>query len=505
MIFDKLEEYSRSGAYPFHMPGHKRRLAPEHIRETVKLDITEIEGFDDLHDPVGIIMEAEKRAARLYGSEETHFLVNGSTGGILAAIGTFQGQGPLLMARNCHRSVYNAAEINRIQPVYIFPERQNSFGVYGGVSGDEVRTALLKSRDGGEDLPAAVVITSPSYPGAVSDIAGICDAAHSMGVPVIVDEAHGAHLGFSLYFPANAVKSGADIVIQSAHKTLPALTQTALIHINGELVDRKWLRRMLTVYQTSSPSYLLMGSLDACMEMLETEGGELFEKYTARLSAARERLAGLKNLELLGPVDFRAAGTADYDRSKIVLRAAGCRASGRSLAEMLRRRGLEPEMAAEKYVLLMTSIGDSDEGFERLCAAAEEISEELEDVPAETAENCPATIPAETAEDSPARGPGETAKDEQAGASAESSAEGLPAWIAVRKGSEEIPLGEAVGRIAADYIYIYPPGVPLLVPGEIITAKAAEAVRQWLAAGLEPAGVSGTRNDPVVRAVNRSE
>ena len=499
MIFDKLEEYSRSGAYPFHMPGHKRRLAPDFIRNTARLDITEVEGFDDLHRPSGIIREAEERAARLYGSEETHFLVNGSTSGLLAAIGSFSGKKSVLLARNCHRSVYNAAEINRMSPVYIYPGTENAFGVYEGVSANEVEAVLERIKSRGEEMPAAVVITSPSYPGVVCDAAGICDAAHRYRVPVIVDEAHGAHFGFSEYFPKSAVRCGADLVIQSAHKTLPALTQTALIHINGNLVDRERLRRMLTVYQTSSPSYILMGSLDACMEMLEKDRDDLFGRYTERLSKAREKLSALKNLKLLGKQDLDEKQSFDYDRSKIVLRAAGGRVSGKQLADMLRKDfGLEPEMASEKYVLLMTSIGDTDEGFDRLCDAAGKISDELEAFP----EICdePEAVP--SVRDESAVSGRRCSESYAAGADRIINPEvKLPPWQAVLMESEDIPLSEAEGRTAGDYVYIYPPGVPLLVPGETVTSEAADTIREWLAAGLEPTGVRGDRTEPVIRAI----
>lgn len=225
-LFDKLANYGNSGIYPFHMPGHKRQKTVDF--NPYKIDITEIEGFDNLHHAEGVLLEAQKKAEKLYGSEESHFLINGSTAGILSAVSACAKK-TVLIARNCHKAVYHAALIRNLDVYYVYPEIQEEFMLNGGINPADVERSL-------EEHPEieAVVITSPTYDGIVSDVKRIAEIAHAYGKPLIVDEAHGAHFGFSKYFPENSVHLGADIVIHSLHKTLPSYTQTALIHINGK-------------------------------------------------------------------------------------------------------------------------------------------------------------------------------------------------------------------------------------------------------------------------------
>ena len=229
-ILEKLEEYSKAGYVPMHMPGGKRNTE---YASTSELDITEIDGFDNMHNADGIIKNASDRAAKLYGADKTLMLVNGSTAGILSAIcGATKRKGKIIVARNCHVSVYNALIMAQLEPVYVIPEVDND--------------------------TEAVIITSPTYEGVVSEVREIASYLHEKGIPLIVDEAHGAHFEFSEEFPESAVKAGADIVINSIHKTLPALTQTALLHISGNYVDYDKVERFWNIYQTTSPSYILM-------------------------------------------------------------------------------------------------------------------------------------------------------------------------------------------------------------------------------------------------------
>ena len=260
-IYNYLNEYSESDFYGMHMPGHKRNEKMMENDLPYKIDITEIDGFDDLHHADGIIREAQERAARLYGADETHFLVNGSTVGILSAIMGVTDKGDqILVARNCHKSVYHAIYLNELEPVYVYPEYDEKTGLNGEVKADEIALLLEKNPN-----IKAVMIVSPTYDGVVSDVKKIAEVAHAHEIPLIVDEAHGAHFGFDPYFPKNANENGADIVIHSVHKTLPSLTQTALLHINGTFVNREKVRMYLHMLQSSSPSYVLMASIDECM------------------------------------------------------------------------------------------------------------------------------------------------------------------------------------------------------------------------------------------------
>ena len=458
-LYDRLMEYGRSAAYPFHMPGHKRRITPQGMKETYRMDITEVDGFDNLHDARGILKEAQEFAAELYGAEETRFCVNGSTGAILAAISAVCSPGGrILVARNCHKSVYHAIEINGLRASYIYPHTSQRYAVCEGIYPQDIDKEWIKYPD-----IQAIVITSPTYEGVVSDISGICRAAHSRGVPVIVDEAHGAHFPFSAYFPQSALQCGADIVIHSVHKTLPAMTQTALLHVSGDLVDRERLRRMMTIYQSSSPSYILMGSIDSCMHLLHEEGEALFDRYTDRLESLRRDLSACRRIHLLSREDLDPERSIDLDRSKIVLFAGAGR--GEALYQRLREDyGLQFEMAAPDFALAMTSAADDEEGFDRLREAILKLDREYRE------EEEGADWEADRAK---------MPRPEQI----------LPAWQAVRMKKENTRLAEAAGRIAAGYVYLYPPGIPLLVPGERISDETLVRIFAWRRAGLEITGI----------------
>ena len=339
-LYERLKNYGESDHYGFHMPGHKRQTGIPGMEKLYQIDITEIEGFDDLHHPRGILKEAQERAARVFQAEETHFLINGSTVGILSALAGVTRRGDtVLVARNCHKSVYHAIYMKELKPVYLYPGFDQETGLNTQISPEDVRRAL-------EADPAirAVVIVSPTYEGIVSDVEKIGEEAHARGIPLIVDEAHGAHFGFHPYFPGNSNTKGADLVVHSLHKTLPSLTQTALLHMNGSYVNRREVRRYLDMLQTSSPSYVLMASIDDCVCRLEEKGDGLWEPYVERLKWLRGELEKLKALELI-----RLPG---QEPSKLVISTRKTRMTGRQLQELLLERyHLELEMAAGSYAL----------------------------------------------------------------------------------------------------------------------------------------------------------
>ena len=315
-LFDKLANYGNSGIYPFHMPGHKRQKTVDF--NPYKIDITEIEGFDNLHHAEGVLLEAQKKAEKLYGSEESHFLINGSTAGILSAVSACAKK-TVLIARNCHKAVYHAALIRNLDVYYVYPEIQEEFMLNGGINPADVERSL-------EEHPEieAVVITSPTYDGIVSDVKRIAEIAHAYGKPLIVDEAHGAHFGFSKYFPENSVHLGADIVIHSLHKTLPSYTQTALIHINGKLVDRQKVRMFLQMYQTSSPSYILMAGIDECIRYVEEQGTDAFDKFAERLDRIYKRAKEFRSIHLVDESIVGKNSIYDFDRSKLIFSVKKC-------------------------------------------------------------------------------------------------------------------------------------------------------------------------------------
>ncbi|MBQ8513430.1 MAG: aminotransferase class V-fold PLP-dependent enzyme [Clostridia bacterium] len=424
-LYDILRQYTDKSV-PYHMPGHKRNPSFDYISAVSGIDYTEIDGLDNLHAPEGIIRDAQDHAARVFGADRSFFLVNGTTGGILASVYALAKSGkPVIMARNCHKSVYNAVTICRSKPVYILP-RPHPMGFAADITPSQAEEAILGCPDA-----ACMLITSPTYDGVVSDVGGIAEVCHRYGVALIVDAAHGSHLGFLDPAVQSPVTCGADVTVMSLHKTMPSLTQTSILHVCGALVNPDDIAAALGIFETSSPSYLFLASVDGCA--YEMENPSLFEAWRERIREVRESAA------------FDVPdGVFAFDTSKLILRRCGY--TGDELASILRENGIEPEMTAENYVLLMTGAGDTPEMTRCLLDACGKI----------------APRDGESAGDSVHLPVPETV---------------LAPWEASVKGWENVPLEDAAGRICAESVMAYPPGIPLLVPGERITAEMTAFLR----------------------------
>lgn len=494
-LLERLTEYAGSDAYPFHMPGHKRREIPDGIPggfpDPYGIDITEIDGFDNLHHAEGILKDAMDEAAAIYGADRSWYLVNGSTCGILSAVfATTENGGKILTARNCHKAVYHAICLNRLEAEYLYPEEITEFGINGGIRAEDVRKALEKDamRCAGNSGNVrgkitkiqAVLITSPTYEGVVSDIRVIADAAHEYGIPLIVDEAHGAHLEYADQchsFPKSALEYGADIVIQSLHKTLPCFTQTAILHVKGKLVDQDRVSRYLSMFQTSSPSYLFMAGMERCIRYMDGDGRNGMVRYEKRLEHFMERMEGLQVLEVLDrEICGKYRTVAGWDPSKIVV--STMRAEdfhGEELAETLRRKyHLEMEMTAPEYVIAMTSLMDTEEGFERLGTALLEIDgalrrrmepeQQKEKGESKEKERCETPEATESKVSHPVRR--------------------MLICEAMDADTERTALQDTVGKVSAEFVYLYPPGIPIITPGEVFTDVIVEKIVAYKAAGL---------------------
>ncbi len=390
---EALLAYSRSDNYPFHMPGHKRRRLGDFVPE--EIDITEIDGFDNLHHADGILKEGQERLASLFGADESFYLVNGSTAGILAAVcGCMEKGGRILIGRNCHRSVYHAAYLTEARITCLWPE-PTEFGIQGSIAPEQVKRLLAEYPD-----VQAVVVTSPTYEGVVSDIASIAAAVHERGIPLIVDAAHGAHFGFSETFPAKAIALGADLSVESLHKTLPAYTQSAVLLLRktseGKYrFDPERVRRYLEIFQSSSPSYVLMAGMDRCVRLLEEDvkkyrradqrGGSLLGVFEERLRLFYEKCGDFRRVKVFPHTDFSCfkGGCSDVhvgifgrDPSKILIFAEAAGLNGQQLYNLLRENyHLQMEMASGHFVCAIATVMDTAEGFERLYAALSEIDE----------------------------------------------------------------------------------------------------------------------------------
>lgn len=421
MLYDRIKGNKR---IPFHMPGHKRNTRLLGKQLPYEIDITEIEGFDNLHSPDGIIREIEEKAQRIYQSEHSFLLINGSTVGILAAVSTVLKRGDtVLIARNCHKSVYNAIDLVGARAKYLSCH-PDEYSIPTPVDINELKLQISKHN------PKMIIVTSPTYEGVCSDTEKICEIAHSVNIPVMIDAAHGAHdIGLT---------KNADIVVMSLHKTLPALTQCAVAHINGDLVNAEEYRIKLSVFETSSPSYVLLCSIDNCLTFLEQiteEHNFLNEFYKNRISLY-DNLFDMKNL--------KAVQYDDY--TKLIIFTGYSNISGIELSSLLRNNySIEPEMAAEDYIVLFTTMCDDYKNYKILEKALKTIDNDLEERDYIPKKFLP--IPER--------------------------------FCSVDKVGDCSfqELSDSVDCVCGEYIWAYPPGIPLIVPGERISRELIEYIK----------------------------
>ena len=416
------------------MPGHKRKGERFSFENPYYFDITEIDGFDNLHHPEGILKESMEQAAAVYGSEKSYFLVNGSSCGLLAAISAcVPAGGKILVARNCHKSVFNALTLGGIRPVYAQPELIEEHGILGAVAPEEIERCIRENPEA-----EAVILPSPNYYGICSDISRIAKIAHDAGKVLIVDQAHGAHLKFFHKFGCGegmakaAEDCGADIVINSIHKTLASLTQSAVLNLNSELVDRYVLEDKLQAIQSTSPSYILMGFLDMNADLLTDHGPEVMKEWRDDIAYFYEEAKKIKGLRIM---------EADNMDIKINLDMGALGIDGAKLEQLLMEKGIFAELYTGDILMLMTGIGNTRDDMERTLAALREIA---------------------------AQGP-----DTEAADAAKRKAYSIPAagrLCEVPMEKEFVKLESAEGRICAGSIIPYPPGIPFVCPGEEITA-----------------------------------
>lgn len=465
-LFDKLEDLGKSDIYPFHMPGHKRMPLYSPFDRAYELDITEIEGFDNLHHPQEILKQEMEFAAQLYQTEETFFLVNGSSCGVLAAImAQTRLADSIILARNSHKSAYHAVYLNRLKSHYVYPMKSANDLPLGPVTENSIKEALLTTH------AKVVFITSPTYEGIVSNIRAIADIVHENGGILIVDEAHGAHFRYNEAFPKSAVNQGADIVIQSLHKTMPTFTQTALLHVCSKRVDLAKIRQYLSIFQTSSPSYVFLGSISFCLHEEQFIRKQRMKEYISNLQKYYERAKELKHIKILDEAWALQSYGAQKDISKIVIVVRdlvdekGCFFGGNELAGvLLETYHLQMEMASISYVIAMTSMMDTKDGFERLLIALQEIDATLFAMP-------------------------DTLKERRKDECMLQENMLFPAvfcsvYEAMESDKKSVKWEECIGEISAEYLYLYPPGTPVLAPGEKITKEIFDLINDYRSRGF---------------------
>ena len=434
-LCDKLKNLS---LYPMHMPGHKRNTDICGDFLPYDIDITEITGFDDLHRASGVIDDIQRRLAAFYGAKKSFLLVNGSTCGIMAAVVALCGFGDkIIAARNCHRSVYKAIELYNLSPTWVTPPLDTQTGIFTSVTAECIEKAIEHAPDA-----KAVIITTPTYEGAVSDTEKITKVCEKHSIPLICDEAHGAH--FPLFYGKSPV---GDISVTSLHKTLPCLTQAACLNIFSDKINTERIAEALQMFETSSPSYVLMASADSCMTLLEKEGKQLAQQHSKRLEHFYKAAENLKHLYI--------KVSENCDKSRIVICCENTDISGRDLFECLRERhGIECEMASMRYAVALTSICDSDEGLLRLENALADIDKNLHKVQCTPLPEICAPNVCKTA------------------------------YQAQKCEKMLVPLNDSIGKVCGEYVWAYPPGVPVIAPGEVITAGAVQSILEMRRAKL---------------------
>lgn len=375
------------------------------------------------------------------------------------------------MSRNCHKAAYHGVFLNRLRVEYIYPQIIEEFGIQGGLVPEDVEQVLKTDHD-----IQAVLVVSPTYDGIVSDVEKIVEICHGYGIPLIVDEAHGAHFRYHKGFPVSALDLGADVVIQSLHKTLPAFTQTSILHVKGDLVDRERLEHYLQIFQSSSPSYLFMAGMERCLRFMEeskgTEEGmiggrSMMDQFYHRLVKLRKELGAMKHLRLLEEDQKGKNGVYDLDISKVIISTRGTGINGEELGEWLRREyHLEMEMCAAEYVTAITTVMDTEEGLRRLRNALLEIDGKLSD--RVESQDC-------------------GKKNQRYELKPETVMSIADGW---EQADKKISLEDSVGRISGEYIYLYPPGIPFVVPGEKISQEVVDLVKRYQKCGYSVQGMA---------------
>ena len=463
-----LLEHAGEQPVSFHMPGHKgsdiykRYGHDEFINNFIDCDITEIPGADNLFQTEGIIRDTAEKYRRLYDVKKSYLLINGTSGGLIAAVLASVPQGKkLVMARNCHKSVFNALTLGGIEPVYAYPSMVEEYGISGPIEATEVARCLDENPDA-----EAVILPSPNYYGICSDIKAIAEAVHARGKILIVDQAHGAHLKFMAGEPLAAEECGADIVVNSTHKTLCSFTQSAVLNYDSDRVEQYILEDKLQAIQSTSPSYLLMASLDINADILENHGEELFAQWQANIEEFYVKAAAVPGLKLM-----EVPGAMDKTKINIDMSCYGI--DGNQLEEILMERGIYAELVTGNILMCMTGIGNTASDFQRLLDALKDIAERN-------------SLDKDSTERSSVAGAEGQAKADNKGAALWMKRRALHE---IPKKKQQVHIDESEGLICASSIIPYPPGIPFVCPGEEIGREEIEYIKLLRERGEKVIGV----------------
>ncbi|NLY49638.1 MAG: aminotransferase class I/II-fold pyridoxal phosphate-dependent enzyme [Firmicutes bacterium] len=449
-LFSALKNYVHTNVLPFHVPGHKQgRGVPEFTSfvgpNVMGIDLTCMEDLDNICNPRGAIRQAEELAAAAWGADHAHFLVNGTTSGIQAMIMSVCSPGDeIILPRNAHKSATGGLILSGARPVYIEPDIDDYFGIAMGVSVERVTQALQQ-----HPQAKAVFVINPTYYGVASPLADIVRLAHAYGAAVIVDEAHGAHLHFHAELPASASQAGADLIATSVHKLAGSMTQSSLLLVNEGRVDPKKVKAVLNLTQSTSPSYVLLASLDVARKQMALRGREMVDKAVDLARWVRSQLAEVPGLVLLDEAILNDSGCFGFDPTKIVANFRELGLSGHEVERLMRNHfRVQAELSDLYNALYLITIGDDHEMVETLEQGLKAIAAERERF---NVVKYPAYLPS------------------------------LPEQVlspkeAFYSETRLVPLAEAEGEVSAEMIMAYPPGIPLICPGERLSREVIDYI-----------------------------
>lgn len=460
-LVEAMLKYKNEKVYPLHTPGHKggrgmAEMLRRELGESVLMDVSLMSELDDIHEPETYIAEAQRLAAETYGSDACFWAVNGTSQAIHAMLMTAVNPGDkVLVPRNAHRSVAGGLILGDIEPVFMEPDYSEEFGIYTQISAATVQQKLQEHSD-----IKAVLLTSPNYYGIAADIESIASICHQQQIPLLVDEAHGPHLGFSNRLPKSALQCGADASAQSTHKLLGAMTQCSMLHIRKGLLDIQKAADVMSVLTTTSPNYLLMASLDAARAQVQSCGDKMAEHAAAAAAKLRSLCKSFQGLRVLEEQDIKGY---KLDTTKVTLNVSRWGYSGVEAGELFRKAGIAVELVDPQNVLFLITYADDNREFDAVLEKISRVLTEMEGCKKQQKINI--------------RFP-ELPKTEM----------GLSAREVFFGGKEAVPFAAGIGRICAEQISFYPPGIPVLLPGEIISADIAEYCMEMKKLGLPVSG-----------------
>ncbi|RBP95074.1 arginine/lysine/ornithine decarboxylase [Cytobacillus firmus] len=463
-LFSGLLAHAKKDPVQFHIPGHKKGagIDPE-FREYIgdnalAIDLINIGPLDDLHQPKGIIKEAQDLAAEAFGADKTFFSVQGTSGAIMTMVMAVCGPGDkIIVPRNVHKSVMSAIVFSGATPIFIHPEIDEKLGISHGITTESVSKALELHPDA-----KGVLVINPTYFGISADLKKIVEIAHSYNVPVLVDEAHGVHIHFHDELPLSAMQAGADLAATSVHKLGGSMTQSSILNMKGNLISAKRVQSILSMLTTTSTSYLLLASLDVARKRLATEGKELIQKTIDLAQSIRSRINAIDRLYCVGEEILETQAAHDYDPTKLIISVKELGMNGFDVENWLREHhNIEVEMSDLYNILCIITPGDTEREADILVSALAELANERK---------------------------GNTEKLETQVLLPDIPVLSLTPRDAFYADTELVPFDKSEGRIIAEFIMVYPPGIPIFIPGEIITKENLRYIKTNMEAGLPVQG-----------------